>query len=96
MQHLGPLIIERVNRFFGYEAVSKIAFRQGRAPKIEAKPARPAAAPIPKELGEGLRQIADPELRACLESLAGKLAGSRGLPAVDKIPPTPIPIIRSK
>jgi hypothetical protein len=96
MQHLGPLIIERVNRFFGYEAVSKIAFRLGRAPKVDAKPVRPAAAPISKELGEGLRQIADPELRACLESLAGKLAGSRGLPAVDKITSTPIPIIRSK
>jgi hypothetical protein len=37
---------------------------------------------VPKELGEGLRQIADPELRACLESLAGKLAGSRGVPSV--------------
>jgi hypothetical protein len=96
MQHLGPLIMERVNRFFGYEAVTKIAFRQGRAPRAEPKPVRPAAAPLPQELGEGLRQIADPELRACLESLAGKLAGSRGLPALDKIPNIPIPIIRSK
>ena len=96
IQHLGPLIIERVNRFFGYEAVSNIAFRQGRAPRPEPKPQRPPDAAIPKELGEGLRQIADPELRTVLESLAGKLAGSRGAPAVDKIPPTPIPIIRSK
>jgi len=96
MQHLGPMIIERVNRFFGYEAVSKIAFRQGRAPRTDVKPARPAAAAVPAELGEGLRQVADPELRAVLESLAGKLAGSRGLPAVEKIPSTPIPIIRSK
>ena len=96
MQHLGPLIIERVNRFFGYEAVSKIAFRQGRAPKSRPKPQRPVSAELPKDLGEGLRQIADPELRTVLESLAGKLAGSRGTPAIDKIPPTPIPIIRSK
>jgi hypothetical protein len=96
MQHLGPMIIERVNRFLGYEAVARIAFRQGRAPKTDPKPVRPAAAPLPKELGEGLRQIADPELRACLESLAGKLAGSRGAPAVDNIPTASIPIIRSK
>jgi hypothetical protein len=96
IQHLGPLIIERVNRFFGYEAISKIAFRQGRAPRAEQKLIRPPAAPLPKELGEGLRQIADPELRACLESLAAKLTGSRGAPAVDNISPTPIPIIRSK
>jgi len=31
-----------------------------------------------------------------LESLAGKLAGSRGTPAVDKLPTTTIPLIRSK
>ncbi len=96
MQHMAPLIIERVNRFFGHEAISKIAFRQGRAPKAAASPQRPAVVPIPKELGEGLREIADPELRACLESLAGKLAGSKGTPAVDNIPTTSIPIIRSK
>lgn len=96
MQHLGPLIIERVNRFFGYEAVAKIAFRQGRAQKSSERPQRPAAAAIPRELGEGLRQITDPELRACLESLAAKLAGSKGVPAVDNISATSIPIIRSK
>ena len=96
MQHLGPLIIERVNRFFGYEAVSKIAFRQGRTRKSEPRPQRPVSAELPKDLGEGLRQIADPELRTVLESLAAKLAGSRGLPAVDNISPPPIPIIRSK
>ena len=70
IQHLAPMIIERVNRFFGYEAIDKVAFRQGRAARAAPKPQRPAAAPVPKELGEGLRQIADPELRACLESLA--------------------------
>jgi hypothetical protein len=96
MQHLGPLIIERVNRFFGYEAVTKVAFRQGRAPKAEAKLQRPALAPVPKELGEGLREISDPELRTVLESMASKLAGSRGTPAVDNISTTIIPMIRSK
>ncbi len=96
LQHLGPLIIERVNRFFGYEAVSKLAFRQGRAARAEAKPQRPAAVAVPKELGEGLRQIADPELRTVLESMAAKLAGSRGAPAVDDVSTTSIPIIRSK
>ena len=96
MQHLGPLVIERVNRFFGYEAVSKIAFRQGRAVRAEPRPARPAFAPVPKELGEGLREIADPELRTVLESMASKLAGSRGMPSVDNISPTSIPLIRSK
>lgn len=96
IQHLGPLIIERVNRFFGHEAVARVVFRQGRAHKPEPRPERPPAAAIPRELGEGLRQIADPELRACLESLAAKLAGSSGTPAVDDLSVPSIPIIRSK
>jgi len=96
MQHLAPMIIERVNRFFGYEAIATIAFRQGRAPRQAPRPERPVAAPVPKALGEGLRQIADPELRTVLESLASKLAGSRGTPAVEPLSEIPIPVIRSK
>ena len=42
----------------------------------------PALRPVPKELGEGLREIADPELRACLESLAAQIAASSGTPSV--------------
>ena len=41
IQHLAPMIIERVNRFFGYAAVNKVVFRQGRAPA--AAPAAEAA-----------------------------------------------------
>jgi len=96
MQHLGPMIIERVNRFFGYEAVTKLAFSQGRAPRPKTNIERPVLAAVPQDLGENLRQIADPELRTVLESLAGKLAGSRGAPAVDALPTATIPIIRSK
>ncbi len=80
------MVIERVNRFFGYEAIDKIAFRQGRAPAKSSSPDRPVSAPVSRELGEGLRQIADPELRAVLESMAGKLAATSGTPAV------PVPI----
>jgi hypothetical protein len=43
-------------------------------------------------LGEGLRQIADPELRACLESLAAKIAGTSGVPTVDVPTENPIPV----
>ncbi|WP_246104820.1 DUF721 domain-containing protein [Sphingomonas xanthus] len=96
MQHLGPLVIERVNRFFGYEAIAKIAYRQGRVARPAAPPQRPASAPVPAELGVGLRQIADPELRACLESLASSLAGSSGAPQVQRLTDIPIPTIRSK
>ena len=97
MQHLTPLIVERVNRFFGYEAINRIVFRQGRMRQPAPKPVRPALRPVPKELGEGLRQIADPELRACLESLASRLSVSNGPPLVERGDALPIPsTIRSK
>ena len=92
MQHLTPTIIERVNRFFGYEAVARIAFRQGSSPKPPVRPERPVRGAVPSELGEGLRAIADPGLRACLEALAGGLAGSSGPPRLDLAVPLPKPI----
>jgi hypothetical protein len=96
LQHLSPLIIERVNRFFGYEAVNRVVFRQGRPPARKAEPARPQLGPVPKELGEGLRQIADPELRACLESLAGRIAATTGAPVVESPTDDPIPVTFGK
>ena len=92
LQHLSPLIIERVNRFFGHQAIDRVVFRQGKPIAKAKKPERPQPRPVPKELGEGLRQIADPELRACLESLAGKIAATTGAPTVDAPPDIPIPI----
>jgi hypothetical protein len=75
MQHVAPDIMERVNLFFGYAAVARIAIRQG-----AALPRRPAARPVadvkpvPAELGDSLKAIVDPELKAVLESLARGLS----------------------
>jgi len=83
MQHITPEIVERVNRFFGYAAVAKVTIRQGeiaRAAPRAAAPPRPAT--VPAEMGEGLKAIADPELRAVLESLAAGVAATRGLPKI--------------
>jgi hypothetical protein len=97
IQHLTPLIIERVNRFFGHAAINRIVFRQGRTPAPPAKPERPQLRPVPKELGEGLREIADPELRACLESLAARIAATSGPPSLPDDGEASIPVInRSK
>ncbi len=76
IQHVVPEIIERVNRFFGYNAVAKVKLRQGEVkppPEREAKAAPPSLKPVPVELGDSLRDIGDPELRAVLESLARSL-----------------------
>lgn len=94
IQHLAPLIIERVNRFFGYAAIDRIVFRQGRLPAATPKPQRLAPVPVPRELGDGLREIADPELRACLESLAARIAATSGMPSVPPAGGPDIPEIK--
>lgn len=92
MQHLAPVIVERVNRFFGYPAVARLAFRQGSPVPEPERPKRPELRPVPKELGEGLREIADPELRACLESLAAQIDATSGPPAIEAVEANPVPI----
>jgi hypothetical protein len=97
IQHLTPMIVDRVNRFFGYAAIDRIVFRQGRPPPGPERPVRPQLRAVPKELGDGLREIADPELRACLESLAARIAATTGPPSLAKEGDTVIPLIdRSK
>ena len=76
IQHVIPEIIERVNRFFGYRAIARVKMRQGTVQhrSVEAKASRPPELkPISMELGESLRDIGDPELRAVLEGLARTL-----------------------
>jgi hypothetical protein len=90
LQHLAPTIIERVNRFFGYAAINRVIFRQGRPLAQREKVARPQLRAVPKELGEGLREIADPELRTCLESLAAQIAATSGPPALPEEGAAPI------
>ena len=78
IQHVIPEIMERVNRFFGYKAVARVKLRQGAVnpPRAEAAAGGPPSLkPIPLELGDSLRDIGDPELRAVLESLARSLGG---------------------
>ena len=93
IQHLTPMIVDRVNRFFGYAAINRIVFRQGKPLAARAKPSRPNLRPVPKELGQGLREIADPELRACLESLAAQIAATSGRPSLPEDGGEPIPVI---
>src|SRR3954469_1188183 len=64
MQHIAPEIIERVNRFFGYAAVARLAIRQGEVAKPMPRTAPPSLKSAPPEIGEGLKVIGDPELRA--------------------------------
>ena len=74
IQHLSGVIIERVNRFFGWQAVADLALRQAplrhRAPAKPPAPDREAAARIATTLTE----IADEKLRAALARLGAAVS----------------------
>jgi hypothetical protein len=82
MQHVAPAIMERVNLFFGYAAVARVVIRQGAMAAPRVRKAPPSLRAVPAELGDSLRNIADPELHACLSALAGALTNSNGPPLV--------------
>ncbi len=80
MQHVAPVIVERVNRFFGYQAVARVTFKQGvvQLSRAKARAAPPSLRPVPADLGESLREIEDPELREVMAAVA------RGIGARDE------------
>jgi hypothetical protein len=80
LQHRAPLVIERINRFFGRAAVARLVLVQGPLP-LAAPPATALPTPLAAEetsaLDMQLADIADPELRAALAGL-GRLVLRRG------------------
>jgi len=78
-QHLEPVLIERINAFFGYGAVARLAFTQG--PALTARPAPPPLRPLNAEeqraIDARVAGVADPDLRAALARLGSAVAGSR-------------------
>lgn len=86
MQHVQPIILDRVNRFFGYQAVARIVLRTGDVLRAKPRPSQPELRPVPAELGDSLREIADPELRAVLTSLAQGVANAPdAIPVLGKV-----------
>ena len=73
IQHRAPLVAERINRYFGREAIIRLALVQGALPLPEATPAREPvralAAPETAALDHQLAEIGDPELRQALDRL---------------------------
>ena len=74
IQHASDVILQRVNRFFGWSAVGRLALRQ--APLSRRN--RPAASPAPDptavaEVAKTLSSIEDEELRAALARLGASI-----------------------
>jgi len=69
LQHRAPLLIERINCFFGRSVVTRLALVQG--------PILARAAGEVTVLDERLSGIADPQLRAALDRLGRAVIGRR-------------------
>jgi hypothetical protein len=78
VQHRAPLLIERINRYFGRDMVVRLMLVQ--APRTRAPPAmpvrpRPIGGAEAEALDARLGDIADPELRAALSGLGRLVLG---------------------
>src|SRR6201994_4773175 len=74
IQHASDVILERVNRFFGWSAVGRLALRQGPLSRRErrAAPAAPEASAV-AEVAQTLSSIEDEQLRAALARLGATI-----------------------
>jgi hypothetical protein len=74
IQHMSAVILERVNRFFGWQAIGRIALRQ--APLRRRESRRRPPPPDPAEmvrLAENMPQVEDEDLRLALARLGAAI-----------------------
>jgi hypothetical protein len=74
IQHSSDVILERVNRFFGWSAVGRLALRQGPLTRRERRvaPAVPDASQV-EQVAQTLSSIEDEQLRAALARLGASI-----------------------
>lgn len=76
IQHQSALILERLNRFFGWRAIGRIALRQAPLRRREPPPApAPPDAAAAARIAAGLPQIEDEPLRQALGRLGAAVKG---------------------
>lgn len=82
VQHREPVLVERINAFFGYRAVARLALRQG--PPVRAAPPPPRRRPLKTEerqsLDQRLQPIEDAALKAALQRLGEAIIGGEEPP----------------
>ena len=74
IQHESDAILQRVNRFFGWSAVGRLALRQAPLSRRDRRPV--SRAPDPKavaKVAESLSAVEDEELRAALARLGASI-----------------------
>jgi hypothetical protein len=78
IQHREPVLIERINAFFGYRAVARLVLKQGPPPRPTIPPPQPRALARDERmlLERRLDAIEDRELRAALARLGEAVIGN--------------------
>lgn len=88
VQHLEPLLLERINGYFGYRAVTRLVLQQGPLPPLDkigheagagrrGETREAPSARLDEALAAKLSTVEDPELRAALEGLGRSLKSRR-------------------
>jgi hypothetical protein len=73
IQHASDAILQRVNRFLGWNAVGRLALRQAPLSRRPAKPARKPDAAAVAKVAETLGSVEDGELRDALARLGAAI-----------------------
>jgi hypothetical protein len=74
IQHRSDVILERVNRFFGWHAVGRIALRQAPLSRRDARPApRPPDPATVKKVADTLSAVEDEALKEALARLGAAI-----------------------
>lgn len=80
VQHREPQILERINSFFGYGAVARLALVQGPLPErgqARRRALRPLTAAETASLTRRISQVSDPGLKSALERLGAAILAER-------------------
>lgn len=80
LMHLAPLLIERINGYFGFCAVARLKINQGPLPKAAGRRVRQPR-PLKKKEERGLKasltDVDDADLKRALEALGRAVIGRR-------------------
>jgi hypothetical protein len=79
MQHLAPVVMERVNAHYGWRCVGRVVLKQG---PVKRPPPPPAPAPAltdhdRRRVTEAVENVAEDALREALERLGQAVVGAR-------------------
>jgi hypothetical protein len=80
LQHLAPLLLERINRFAGFKAVERLRFIQGPMPVrdiVRGAPAAPLSDAQKTGIAAAVESVANPDLQAALARLGEGLVRNR-------------------